>query len=66
MIENFITILAWSFGILSSFFTIARIIAKLTYDDLDEIRDRINGFKRTYPVIIPGSIALICWAWILS
>jgi hypothetical protein len=66
MIITFITILAWIFGVLSTGFTLLRIIASMMYSELDKMRDNIRGITVTYPIKVPGAIAIICWAWIIS
>jgi hypothetical protein len=63
---DFITTLAWFFGILSTLFTILRIVGFMMYSDLDKIYDKMRGVKTTYSVRIPGLIAILCWSWIIS
>lgn len=60
-----ITILAWIFGILSTCFTVLRVYGFLTYSERDRMRDYMRGQNISYPVIIPGSIAIVCWVWII-
>lgn len=62
----FITTMAWFVAVLSTIFTIFRLIGFFTYSDFDQLIDSTKGFKRTYPIHIPGSIAIICWSWIIS
>lgn len=64
--SDFITIIAWIFGVLSTIFTLARIYGYYTYSEMDELRDALKGQKATFPVVIPGSIAIICWAWVIG
>jgi len=62
----FLTVLAWLFGIPSTIFTGIRIVGYLHYSELEQLRDRMRGFKRSYSITISGTIALVCWAWIIS
>ena len=63
MIE-FITILAWVFGIASLIFTILRIISALTYSELERLADRLNNREVTFPITIPLCICIVCFAWL--
>jgi hypothetical protein len=67
--ENLITffkIIAWVLGIGSSLLLIFRIIGAATYTQIDELRDQMNGIKRTFPIMWPAIIALVCWAFIIA
>ena len=63
---KFITVLAWIFGSLSGLLVVARIIGFLSYSEYDKTVDAINGFTRTFPVVTPGIICIICVAWLFS
>jgi|APFre7841882654_1041346.scaffolds.fasta_scaffold54490_5 hypothetical protein len=66
MIITFITTLAWIFGILSTLLVIFKVFCTATYSDLDQLKDQINGIKRSWPIKTPGIISIISWAWIIS
>lgn len=63
---KFITTLAWVFGSLSSLLLILRIVGFFAYSDIEKLCDNIQGKEKTFPVIFPGMIAIICWIWIIS
>lgn len=63
---EFITILAWVFGVLSTIFTLARIYAFLNYSELEKMMDNLRGITMTFPIYKSGSLAIICWAWIIT
>lgn len=62
----FLNIIAWVVGIASSIVLLLRILGAATYSEVDQIRDKMNGIRRTWPVMWPGLIALICWAFIIA
>ena len=66
MNTQFVTMLAWIFGIASSFLLLARIIGAATYDEIDEMHDALRGIRRTFPVLYPAVTAIICWTWIIT
>ena len=66
IMENFITILAWIFGVLAGGFTILRVVGYCTYPDIERLKDRMSGKEVSFSVSIPGSITIICIAWVLS
>ncbi len=63
---NFLTIIAWIFGVLATLLLILRIIGALCYDERAKLLDNLKGVERAFPVAIPGTIAIVCWAWIIS
>lgn len=63
---NFIDILAWIFAVLSTLFVIGRLIAYSMYDELDKLRDKMNGVVASFPIINGSIAAIICWAWIIA
>jgi len=63
---QFITVLAWIFGIASSLLLVARIIGKLTYDEIDEVRDMLRGRVAYFPMLWPTVTAVVCWTWIVT
>lgn len=65
MIE-FITVLAWIFGILSTIMTISRMIGFFSYSEIQKLVDAMDGVERTFPVIKCGSLAIFSWAWIIT
>jgi len=63
---QFITVLAWIFGVSASLLLVARIIGKATYDEIDEFRDMIRGRVAYFPLLWPAVTAVVCWSWILT
>lgn len=65
MVE-YLTILAWLFGIPATLMALGRMIVYLAYraDEIWQLRDLVRGQKRSFPVTIPASISVICWVWI--
>lgn len=63
---EFITIIAWIFGVISTIITLARILGFFTYSEMQKTLDMINGIGRTFPIYKCGSLAIFCWAWIIS
>jgi len=64
--NEFITILAWVFGVISSLVLVLRIYLFYDYDEIAEFRDAMKGMKRTFPITIPASISIICLAWLFA
>ena len=64
--ENFITTLAWIFGIGSTVLIVLRIICAACYSDLEKLQDQLRGIKKTYPIGKPLMVAIVCWGWIFS
>jgi hypothetical protein len=64
--ENFITVIAWIFGVLSTLFTLLRVHGYCTYTELERALDNFKGVKVTFPIHTSGIIAIVCWAWIIS
>jgi len=62
----FIDVLAWIFAIISTGFVALRLIGYAMYDDLDKLRDKLNGVEARFPIINGGIVAIICWAWIIA
>lgn len=65
MIE-FITVLAWVFGVISSIITLARIIGFFNYSGIQKTIDELEGIERTFPIYKCGTLAIVCWAWIIT
>ena len=68
---EFITILAWIFGALSTLYVGLTLVVGFLYrftekGRLQQTLDAYQGFRHTYPIIIPGVTAIICWAWIFT
>lgn len=66
MNTDFITILAWIFGILSTGLVLLRITAGLLYTELDRLRDAARGFQVIFPIRFPLIVAIVCWVWIYT
>ena len=66
IVLSFITILAWVFGILSAGYIIRRVSADFCYSNAQEMLDKGRGLTRAFPIVVPGIITIICWAWIFS
>ena len=64
--QSFFNMLAWVFGVLSTSLLIARLIGAATYSDLDKLCDSMRGVEMRWPVAIPGTIAIICWSWVIA
>ncbi len=64
---DFITVLAWIFGVLSTFWTILRINGWIQYqiNDHQRLRDQIRGVHRMFPIWTSGTIMIISWTWII-
>lgn len=65
-IVGFITVLAWVFGVLATTRTLLQMLGKHYYTEFEKIRDQIQGVERVFPFMLSGSIAIVCWAWIVS
>jgi len=63
---TFLHIIAWIVGIGASIVLALRILGALTYSETDELIDKMNGVRRTWPMTWPAIISLICWAFIYS
>lgn len=62
---KFLFVLAIIFGCLSTGLLLLRILGKLTYNDLDALRDSLQGRVATFPITYPGIIAIVCWCWVI-
>ena len=63
---NFLTALAWIFGVMSVFLIVLRIIGSITYSELDKLCDKLEGKIVTFPLLTPTVVAIICFTWILT
>ena len=66
MNTDFITYLAWIFGVLATLLFIARFVGHMTYSDIDRIRDAAKGVSVSFPMTKPFIVATVCWAWIFT
>jgi len=67
MIIDFITGLAWVFGILSTLLVIIAFIWAFKYSgSAEEMKDRAKGIKKSWDAKKPFIIAVICWVWIFT
>ncbi len=65
--HDFITTLAWMFGVLSILVIIIRIVGYIGYvDSTAELRDLVNDRRTTFPIWIPSIVAIICIAWLIT
>lgn len=65
-ILTFLTILAWVFGVLAIGLIASRIYANYSYTELAKALDKARGINKTFPILRPGFVFIICLAWILS
>ena len=64
---EFVTALAWIFGVLSTALLILRVVGLITYTgSVLELRDNLNGVERVFPLSVPTVTAIICWTWVLT
>lgn len=63
---QFVTVLAWVFGVLSTMLLVARIIGAITFTEKDRLRHAMRGEEVTFPMLWPSVIAIVCWAWIIT
>lgn len=64
--NNFLNFIALVFGILASLLFIVRVLGAATYNDRDEISDRIRGIRRTFPLTVPLLVLIVCWTWYIT
>jgi len=63
---KYIYVLAWIFGVLSTIFTILRIIAYFNYSELDKLKDKMTyGTEATFSILKTGIVMILCWTWVL-
>lgn len=62
----FVTRLAWVFGILATLLLALRAVAAFTYSELHRLHDKARGIERTFPMLWPAIIAVVCWTWIFT
>lgn len=65
-IITFITITAWALGVVSTILVVLRIFAAASYTELERTFDEARGIRKTWPIIFPSALALICWSWIFT
>lgn len=63
---KFLTVVAWIFAVLSTGLITARVVGFFCYSERDKLQDHVRGFEKSYPVVWPGVVAIICWAWIAA
>ena len=64
---DFITVLAWVFGIVNTLFFIVTLFKAITYENsITKTIDDMKGIKRTFHYTKPFVIAVVCWAWIFT
>ncbi len=66
MNTQFVTLLAWVFGIGATILVIGRVYWAATYSELDRRLDLMQGVRVTWPIMKPLVVAIVCWAWILT
>lgn len=63
----FLTIIAWVFGVICSFFACTTIYLGIKYPgSIEETMDKIRGYKKVFQPIKFLIIALFCWAFIIA
>lgn len=67
----FLTVLAWIFGVLSTLTVLLKIVLSLWYEfsksgQLQQTLDKLQGKRYSFPIIVPGTVAIICWVWIFT
>lgn len=65
LLLEYIYYLAWVFGVISTANVILAVFMAFNYSKLDELKDKMNGVRRSFPVITPGIVMILCWVWIL-
>jgi hypothetical protein len=64
--SEYITIIAWIFGVLSSLLIVLRLLAFATYSEIDRLCDSINGQRAEFSIVWPSVVAILCWSWVLK
>ena len=59
--HNFIYILIWFSAIVSTLVMIVGVIGFFTYNELEQMIDRLQGIKRSFHILFPFIIAFISW-----
>ena len=63
---QFVSMLAWVFGVAATALLVLRIIGLATYREIDGVRDALKGRRATFPILWPAVTAIVCWAWIIT
>jgi hypothetical protein len=66
MIFDTTTIVSIVFGIMSTFVVVVRLIQAAIYDEVDKIVDQAKGLTRTFPLLKPTIVMILCWAWVIA
>jgi len=66
MNTEFITLLAWIFGVGSTLLVALRIWTGATYTLREKMLDQLQGQVATFPIMKPAILAVVCWAWLLT
>jgi len=67
MIMDFITGLAWAFGVFFTLIYVVNFISAFNYiESLNHKLDRVKGTERKYKHGKYGIIAIICWVWVFT
>lgn len=62
---TFLNALAWIFGVMSSLLLVLRIVGALAYSEREKLLDAMRGEHYTFPIFVPGTVAIVCWAWVI-
>ena len=65
LLLEYIYILAWVFGVISTSFVISSLYLAATYTKVDELKDRMNGVRTSFSIVTPGIVMILCWVWII-
>lgn len=64
---HFLKIISWVGAIISSVLWALSAYFNFEYHgSIEELRDKAQGIKRTYPTTLWFIIALVCWAFIIA
>jgi len=63
----FLHIIAWILGVVSTIGAGLLTYGALTYEgSIDEIKDKLQGYTRTFHPLKYYIVAVICWAFIIA
>lgn len=63
----FLHIIAWVLGVVSTLAALLLTYGALTYEgSIDEIKDKLQGYTKSFHPMKFWIMALICWAFIIA